>query len=101
MNLSKALEILIKDWENLHEEGGTELSVEEVLEMLDPGGKLADCSHLEPEQGAELIIGKLQQTPDKLQNAEVFMAQFDTPDELLDEFDLYDLIHDLAGPEDD
>jgi len=101
MHLVKGLEILVKDWENLHEEGGTKLSVEEVVGMLNTGGQNVISPHLKPAQIAELIIGDLQRMPGSLENAERFMAQFDTPDELLDEVDLYELISELGMTEDD
>ena len=101
MHLVKGLEILVKDWENLHEEGGTKLSVEEVVGMLNTGGQNVISPHLKPAQIVELIIGDLQRMPGSLENAERFMAQFDTPDELLDEVDLYELISELGMAEDD
>jgi hypothetical protein len=101
MNLGKALEILVTDWDNLHEEGGTKLSVEEVVGMLNAGSKDAISPHLKPVQIAELIMSDLKRIPAALENAEKFAAQFDTPDELLDEVDLYELICELGRPEED
>jgi hypothetical protein len=101
MHLGEALLILVKDWENLHEEGGTKLSVEEVVGMLNVGKKNAISPHLKPAQIAELIMGDLKRIPGALKNAERFMAQFDTPDELLDEVDLHELMSELGRSEED
>ena len=35
MRLEEGLEVLVKDWNNLHEDGGTKFSVGEVVNNLD------------------------------------------------------------------
>ena len=101
MNLAEGLEILVEDWHDLHEDGGTKLSVEEVVGKLNIGSKNAIPQKLKPVQMAELIMNNLQQIPGALENAEKFMAQFESPDELLEEIDLDCLVSDLSISEDD
>lgn len=101
MHLEKGLEILVKDWQNLHKDGGTRLSVEKVVGQLDAHGEDAPPPELEPEQTAELIVNYLRQIPGALENAKKFMAQFGSPEELLEEIDLDCLVSDLLMTEDD
>jgi hypothetical protein len=101
MHPEKGLEILAKDWRNLHEEGGTKLSVEDVVGQLDIGRRNATPPELEPGQVAELIMNYLRKIPGALENIENFMAQFESPEELLEEIDMDCLVSDLLMSEDD
>jgi hypothetical protein len=101
MHLEKGLEILVMDWQNLHEEGGTNLSVEKVVAQLDNESRNTIFPELKPGQIAELIMNDLRQIPGALENSEKFMAQFETPEELLEEIDLDCLVSDLLMTEDD
>lgn len=101
MKLADGLEILVEDWEDLHEDGGTKLSVAEVVGKLDFGGGNALSPDLKPAQIVEFIMGNLRRSPDALESAEKFMAQFDSPEELLEEIDLDCLVSDLSMEEDD
>jgi len=101
MHLEKGLEVLVKDWRNLHEEGGAKMSVEEIV------GRLGDCcknkliQEMNAEQIAELIIADLRQIPGALENAEKFIELFASPEDLLEEIDLDCLVSDLLMTEDD
>jgi hypothetical protein len=101
MYLAEGLEILAQDWQYLHEDGGTKLSVEEVVGKLNIGSKNAITPGLKPGQIAELIMNNLRQITGALENAEKFMAQFESPEELLEEIDLDCLVSDLSMLEDD
>jgi 2-keto-3-deoxy-6-phosphogluconate aldolase len=101
MHLEKALEILVKDWRNLHEEGGTKLSVENVVGQLDVGSRNTLSPELKPEQIAGFIMNDLRKIPGALENTEKFMAQFASPEELLEEIDLDCLVSDLLIADDD
>ncbi len=101
MDLEKGLEILVKDWEELHEDGGTKFSVGAVLTKLNIAGEKAVNEKMKPGQIAELIMDRLRQMPGALQNTEKFMAQFESSEDLLDEFDLDCLVSDLSMEEDD
>jgi hypothetical protein len=101
MYLLEGLEILVQDWQYLHEDGGTKLSVEEVVGKLKVGSKKMISQELKPGQIAELIKNDLRQIPGALENAEKFMAQFESPEELLEEIDLDCLVSDLSISEDD
>ncbi|MEI8354595.1 MAG: hypothetical protein WCG31_00615 [Deltaproteobacteria bacterium] len=101
MFLREGLEALVRDWIDLHEEGGTNLSVEEVVRRL--GGKL-DLSitpQMKPVQIAGLIESHLQQIPGGLDRVRNFMAQFGTPGELLEEIDLDCMVCDLEASDND
>ncbi len=101
MNLADGLEILVEDWRDLHEDGGTKLSVEEVVGKLMVGSGNPVTPELKPSQIAELILNNLRKAPGALENAEKFMAQFKTPEDLLEEIDLDCLVSDLSMEEDD
>jgi len=101
MKLAEGLEVLVEDWRNLHEDGGTKLSVEAVVGKLNSGIKNAITPELKPGQIAELIMTDLRQVPGALENAEKFMTQFESADELLEEIDLECLVSDLSQTEDD
>jgi hypothetical protein len=101
MHLEKGLEILVTDWRNLHEDGGTKLSVEEVVGQLDVAGRNTLPPELEPGQIVELIMNNLRQIPGALENTEKFMALFDSAEELLEEVDLDCLVNDLLMTGDD
>jgi hypothetical protein len=101
MHLVEGLEILVEDWQDLHEDGGTKLSVGEVVGKLIAGSKNAITPKLKTGQIAELIMNGLRQMPGALENAEKFMAQFESPEELLEEIDLDCLVSDLSMQEDD
>lgn len=101
MDLVDGLEILVEDWRDLHEDGGTKMSVEAVVGKLVPGGGNAISPELEPAQIAELILDNIRRIPDALENAEKFMAQFESPEDLLEEMDLDCLVSDLSMEEDD
>ncbi|HET6420683.1 MAG TPA: hypothetical protein VFG19_11035 [Geobacteraceae bacterium] len=101
MDLEKGLEILVQDWRDLHEDGGTPLSVEEVVANLGLGDRYAITPEMKPGQIAELIINALRRTPGSLENVEKFMAQFESAEELLEEIDLDCLVSDLSLAEED
>jgi len=48
MHLGEGLEVLVKDWINLHEDGGTKFSVEEVLNYLNRDLALAITPQMKP-----------------------------------------------------
>jgi hypothetical protein len=101
MVLGEGLEVLVQDWIDLHEEGGTNLSVEEVVKRL--GGKLdlAITPQMKPSQIAGIIESYFRHIPETLEITERFMAQFKTPGELLEEMDLDCLVCDLEVPDDE
>jgi hypothetical protein len=101
MYLEKGIQILVEDWQDLHEDGGTKLSAEEIVARLNVGSEKAITPELKPGQIAELIMNHLRQIPGALEKAEKFMAQFESPEELLEEIDLDCLVSDLSMPEDD
>ncbi len=101
MDLEKGIEILVRDWRDLHEDGGTPLSVEEVVANLPLGDRNAITPDMKTGQIAELIINALRRIPVSLENAEKFMAQFDSAEELLEEIDLDCLVSDLSLAEED
>ncbi len=101
MLLVEGLEILVEDWQDLHEDGGTSLSVEEVVGKLNVGSKNEITPELKPVQIVELLMNDLRRIPGALENAEKFMAQFESPEELLEEIDLDCLVSDLSMQEDD
>ena len=68
---------------------------------LNIGSKNAVPQKLKPVQIAELIMNNLQQIPGAFENAEKFMAQFESADELLEEIDLDCVVSDLSMSEDD
>ena len=95
MNLGKGIEVLVRDWIDLHEQGGTKLSVEAVTIKLGVDKASAMKVHTNPLQAAELLQRRLSQIPGALDIAEKFMAQFSTPGDLLDEMDLDSFVCDL------
>jgi hypothetical protein len=101
MNLADGLEILVEDWQGLHEDGGTKQTAEQVVARLDVGGKHDVTPGLAPGQVAELIMKHLRKIPGAHEKAEEFMEQFEGPEDLLDETDLDCLVSDLAMLEDD
>jgi hypothetical protein len=98
MYLVEGLEILVEDWQYLHEDGGTKMSVKEVVGKLNVGSKNAITPELKPRQIVELIMNDLRQIPGTLESAEKFMAQFESAEELLEEIDLDCLVSDLSMP---
>jgi len=101
MRLEEGLEVLVKDWINLHEDGGTKFSVGEVVNNLDRDLALAITPQMKPSQVSVLIESYLHKIPGAVENAERFMAQFETPGDLLEEIDLDCFVCDLRAPEDD
>ncbi len=99
MRLAEGIEILVKDWIDLHEDGGTGLSVEDVVNRL--GGDLEITQQMKPSQIGSLIESRLRGIPGALENAERFMAQFETPGDLLEEMDLDCFVSDLGASEDE
>ena len=95
MNLEKGLEVLVKDWIDLHEQGGTNLSVEAVVKKLGTEKTSAMKIHTSPSQVVDIIESHLRQIPSALELAEKFMAQFSTPEDLLDDMDLDNFVCDL------
>jgi hypothetical protein len=95
MNLGKGIEVLVRDWIDLHEQGGTKLSVEAVIVKLGIDKATATKAHTNPLQVVELLQRRLCQIPGALDIAEKFMAQFPTPEDLLDEMDLDSFVCDL------
>ncbi|MEA5113156.1 MAG: hypothetical protein VB050_03940 [Geobacteraceae bacterium] len=96
MNITEGLRILVVDWQGLHEDGGTKLSVEQVVGTLFDGGGKAVTPGLKPGQIAELILEEIRRMPGALANSEKFMAQFDSAEDLLEEIDLECLVADLT-----
>ena len=101
MQLGEGLEVLVQDWIDLHEDGGTNLSIEEVVSKLDRGLALSITPQMKTAQISNVIESYLQQNPAALESAESFMAQFDTPGDLLEEIDLDCFVCDLGAAEDD
>jgi hypothetical protein len=101
MQLAEGLAILVEDWQGLHEDGGTKLSVEAVVRKLNIGGNNALPPERNPAQIAGRIVDDLSQIPGARESAENFMAQFESPEELLEEIDLDCLVTDLSQSEDD
>jgi len=95
MNLGKGIEVLVRDWIDLHEQGGTKLSVEAVIIKLGVDKASAMKVHTNPLLAAELLQRRLREIPGALDIAEKFMAQFSTPGDLLDEMDLDSFVCDL------
>ncbi len=99
MNLEKGLEILVEDWNDLHEDGGAKETVADVVGRLNQGKAIP--ADLNPAQMAAMIMDNLRRIPGALENAEKFMAQFESAAELLEEFDLACLVSDLTEAEED
>jgi hypothetical protein len=99
MHLAEGLEILVEDWQALHEDGGTKLSVEQVVVKLGIDSRNTMPPGLKPLQAAEFILNELRQIPGAWESAEKFMAQFQSAEELLEEIDLDCLVSDLATTE--
>lgn len=99
MNIGKGIEVLVRDWVDLHEQGGTELSVEAVIMKLGVDKPSAMKAHMNTVQVVELLQKRIRQIPDALDIVEKFMAQFSTPEDLLDEMDLDSFVCDLDGME--
>jgi hypothetical protein len=99
MNIGKGIEVLVRDWDDLHEQGGTELSVEAVIMRLGADKSSAIKAHMNTVQVVELLQKRIRQIPGALDIVEKFMAQFSTPEDLLDEMDLDSFICDLDGME--
>jgi hypothetical protein len=99
MHLAEGLEILVEDWQALHEDGGTKQSVEQVVVKLGIDGGNTIPPGLKPAQVAERIMNELRKIPGARENAEKFMAQFQSAEELLEEIDLDCLVSDLATTE--
>lgn len=101
MYLSKALEILVQEWQKLHDEEETDLSVSQVVEKLNVGSLNVIRSGLKPGQIADLIESDLGQIPGALEKAARYVARFETAEELLEDTSLYGLVCDYGIPEDD
>ncbi len=101
MHLGEGLEVLVQDWIDLHEDGGTALSIEQVVNKLDSGLALSITPQMKTAQISNVIESYLQQNPGALASAERFMAQFGTPGDLLEEIDLDCFVCDLGAAEDD
>jgi len=101
MNLEKGLEVLVRDWIDLHEQGGTNLSVEAVVKKLGTEKTSAMKTNTSPSQVVEIIESHLRQIPSALELAEKFMAQFSAPEDLLDDMDLDNFVCDLDILEED
>lgn len=96
MNLTEGIRVLVIDWHGLHEDGGTKLSVEQVVGKLFDGGGKAVPPGLKSGEIAELIMEEIRRKPGALADAEKFMAQFESADDLLEEIDLECLVADLT-----
>lgn len=96
MNLTESLRILVVDWQALHEEGGTKLSAEQVVGRLYDGSGKSVPPGLKSGQIAELILEELRRMPGAWESTEKYLAQFDSPDDLLEEIDLECLVADLT-----
>jgi hypothetical protein len=99
MNLGKGMEVLVRDWIDLHEQGGTKLSVEAVVKKLGVVIPTEIKSSANPAQIVDVLRRRLLQIPGAMDVAERFMAQFSTPDELLEEMDLDSFVCDLNAME--
>jgi hypothetical protein len=100
MDLEKGLAILVEDWQDLHADGGTKQSAADVVGKLSAGVKSTVRPEMKPAKMAQLIKNHLQRTPGALENAEKFMTQFESAEELLEEIDLDCLMSDLSMTED-
>ncbi|MHC1697171.1 MAG: hypothetical protein AB9919_03715 [Geobacteraceae bacterium] len=101
MKLGIGIELLVRDWIDLHEQGGSKLSVEAVVNKLGVEKIAKLKTPANPVQIAELLQRRLRQIPGALDIAEKFMAQFSTPEDLLDEMDLESFVYDLQAMEAD
>lgn len=101
MRLAEGLEVLVEDWRDLHEDGGTKLTVAQLVARLNPGIGNTLIPGMEPREIAEMIINDLRTVPGVLENAARFMAQFESPGDLLEEMDLDCLVSDLAMREEE
>jgi len=101
MNLEKGMEVLVRDWIDLHEQGGSKLSVQEVVKKLGVEKASAMKTHTNPSQIVDVILRRLLQIPGALEMSEKFMAQFPTAEDLLEEMDLDSFVCDLDVTEED
>jgi len=101
MNLGKGIEVLVRDWIDLHEQGGSKLSVEAVIKKLGVENIAGTKAPANPLQITAALQRQLLQIPGALDAAENFMAQFSTPGDLLDEMDLDSFVCDLKAMEED
>lgn len=95
MNLGKGIEVLVRDWIDLHEQGGSKLSVEAVIKKLGIENIAATKAPATPLQITEALQRQLLRIPGALDATEKFMAQFSTPEDLLDEMALDSFVCDL------
>lgn len=101
MKLGNGLEILVRDWIDLHEQGGSKLTVEAVVRKL-CAEKTSDVKiPKDPLEIVDWLDGRLRQIPGALELTENYLAQFSTPDDLLDEMDLDCFVCELATIETD
>ncbi len=91
----------MEDWINLHEEGGTPLSVEGVIAGLGIEQVRKGKAQTDPSTIADLLENYLRQRTTARENVEKFMAQFATPGDLLEDTDLDCLVYDLKSAESD
>lgn len=95
MNLDQGIEVLVRDWIDLHEQGGSKLSVEGVIKKLGVENIAATKAPANALQITTTLQHQLRQIPGAMDAAEKFMAQFSTPEELLDEIDFDSFVCDL------
>ena len=98
MNLAEGLEVLVRDWIDLHQQGGSKLSLEAVTKKL---GVVIPKSSASSAHIVELLMRRILQIPGALEIAENYLAQFSTPADLLDEMDLDSFACDLEAMEAD
>ncbi|MGA7828746.1 MAG: hypothetical protein WCA04_13855 [Geobacteraceae bacterium] len=98
MNLAEGLEVLVRDWIDLHQQGGSKLSLEAVIKKL---GVVIPKSSASSAHIVELLMRRILQIPGALEIAENYLAQFSTPADLLDEMDLDSFACDLEAMEAD
>lgn len=101
MNLEKGIDVLVRDWIDLHAQGGSKLVVEEVIKKLGVEKTSAMKTHTNPSQIVDMILRRLPQIPGALETSEKYMAQFSTADDLLEEMDLDSFVCDLDVTEED
>jgi hypothetical protein len=99
MTILEGVKILVQDWHDLHEDGGTGLSVPAVVERLGSGIGQRIKADMTAGEIAEVVLQQLRDIPGALGSARVFMDQFDSAADLLEDMDLECFVSDLSAGE--
>ena len=76
MNLEEGLEVLVRDWIELHQQGGSKLSLEAVIQKL---GVVIPKTSTNSRQIVEVLMRCILQIPGAREIVENYLAQFSTP----------------------